>query len=110
MNEPAFFTYVAHVLVPTLRPGDIVILDNLSAHKSPRVEAVVRSAGAYLVFLPPSRRTTIRSSSAGPASSGVCAKPKLVPSIPCLRRFGSLCCKSRRRMRLGGLVGWVSST
>lgn len=53
MDEQAFFTYVAHVLVPTLRPGDIVILDNLSAHKSPRVEAVVRSAGAYLVFLPP---------------------------------------------------------
>jgi transposase len=53
MDEQAFFTYVAHVLWPTLRRGDIVILDNLSAHKSARVEALIRAAGAYLVFLPP---------------------------------------------------------
>lgn len=53
MDQQVFLTYVTHVLVPTLRPGDIVILDNLGAHKSAAAETIVRSMGAYLVFLPP---------------------------------------------------------
>jgi transposase len=41
------------VLVPDLRPGDVVIMDNLSSHKGPRVRALIEAAGATLLFLPP---------------------------------------------------------
>ena len=53
INQDAFKAYVARVLVPELRPGDIVILDNLSSHKGPKVRALIEAAGASLVFLPP---------------------------------------------------------
>ena len=49
----AFEAYVEHVLLPTLRPGDILVLDNLQPHKSPRVAEWIRQAGAELWFLPP---------------------------------------------------------
>ena len=41
------------VLVPTLRPDDVVIMDNLSSHQGPRVDDRIKSAGARLLFLPP---------------------------------------------------------
>ena len=53
MNRIIFDVYVETQLVPVLRPGDVVILDNLAAHKSPRAEALIRAAGAWLLFLPP---------------------------------------------------------
>lgn len=53
INRAAFETYVEKVLVPDLRPGDIVIMDNLSSHKGPRVRAKIEAAGAELHFLPP---------------------------------------------------------
>ena len=40
-------------LAPTLRPGDVVILDNLSSHKSEKAKAIVRQRGAWFLFLPP---------------------------------------------------------
>ena len=49
----AFRAYVEQVLVPTLRPGDTVILDNLSAHKGPAVRQAIEATGATLLFLPP---------------------------------------------------------
>jgi transposase len=49
----AFDAYVEHVLVPSLRRGDIVVLDNLAPHKSPRAAEQIRQAGAELWFLPP---------------------------------------------------------
>lgn len=52
-DRPAFEAYVERVLLPTLRPGDIVVLDNLKPHQSPRVAEWVRQAGAELWFLPP---------------------------------------------------------
>jgi transposase len=48
----SFRTYVEKVLLPTLRPGDIVVLDNLGSHKSKAVRQLIRSAGAKLFFLP----------------------------------------------------------
>ena len=48
-----FCAYVEHVLVPTLSPGDIVILDNLSAHKNAKARELIESAGAQICFLPP---------------------------------------------------------
>ena len=47
-----FQIYVEKVLLPTLRPGDIVIMDNLGSHKGKAVRRLIRSAGAKLIFLP----------------------------------------------------------
>jgi putative transposase len=41
------------VLVPTLKPGDVVVMDNLGSHKSKAVRRAIRKAGAHLLFLPP---------------------------------------------------------
>jgi transposase len=53
VNRVAFETYVAEVLVPELRPGDVVVMDNLSSHKGPRVREMIEAAGAGLRYLPP---------------------------------------------------------
>ena len=53
INGEAFRTYVEAELIKTLKPGDIVILDNLGSHKGKEVRAMVRKAGAKLLFLPP---------------------------------------------------------
>jgi transposase len=53
MNGTAFLAYVQQVLVPELKPGDIVIIDNLSAHKGCQVRDVIEAAGARLLYLPP---------------------------------------------------------
>ena len=53
MNGPAFLAYVEQVLAPTLRPGDIVIMDNLPAHKPTAVRQAIEETGAELRFLPP---------------------------------------------------------
>jgi transposase len=53
VNRLAFEAFVARVLVPQLRPGDIVVLDNLSSHKGPKVAALLRAAGADVLYLPP---------------------------------------------------------
>jgi transposase len=53
INRTAFETYVERVLVPELKPGDIVIMDNLSSHKGPRVRELIEAAGASLRYLPP---------------------------------------------------------
>ena len=53
INRDAFTTYVARVLVPELRPGDIAIMDNLASHKAPAVRQAIEAAGATLLFLPP---------------------------------------------------------
>jgi transposase len=53
MNRSAFLAYVSRVLVPELKPGDVVILDNLPAHKGRRVREAIEAAGASLRYLPP---------------------------------------------------------
>jgi transposase len=53
MNGTVFRAYVEQVLVPTLSPGDIVVMDNLPAHKAESVRAAIAAAGASLRFLPP---------------------------------------------------------
>jgi len=53
INGEWFEAYVAQVLVPTLKPGDVVILDNLSSHKRPAAREMIKAAGARMVFLPP---------------------------------------------------------
>jgi transposase len=53
MNRLIFETYVETQLAPALKPGDVVILDNLPAHKSAAAEKTIRARGAWLLFLPP---------------------------------------------------------
>ena len=53
LDNPTFLAYVEQVLLPTLRPGDVVVLDNLAMHKQPEVRAAIEGAGAQLRFLPP---------------------------------------------------------
>jgi transposase len=53
MNGNAFLAYTEQVLAPTLKPDDIVVLDNLSAHKVPGVREAIEATGARLLYLPP---------------------------------------------------------
>ena len=53
IDTSSFFAYVEQVLVPTLRPGDVVVLDNLPVHKQPEVRVAIEAVGAQLRFLPP---------------------------------------------------------
>ncbi|GAA0332278.1 hypothetical protein GCM10009087_48120 [Sphingomonas oligophenolica] len=53
MNRMIFETYVETQLAPTLSAGDVVILDNLSSHKSEKAKAILKARGAWFLFLPP---------------------------------------------------------
>lgn len=64
INGQCFRAYVEQVLVPTLKAGDIVIMDNLGSHKSAAVRQLIEAAGARLRFLPPSQTATMASSGA----------------------------------------------
>jgi transposase len=53
INRDAFEVYIEKVLIPDLRPGAIVVMDNLSSHKGPRVRHMIEASGASLLYLPP---------------------------------------------------------
>src|SRR5207244_13364219 len=53
IDNASFLAYVEQVLVPTLRPGDVVVLDNLAVHKQADVRTAIERVGAHLRFLPP---------------------------------------------------------
>ncbi len=53
MNAAAFRAYVEQVLAPTLNPGDIIVMDNLPAHKGAAVRTLIEARGASLLLLPP---------------------------------------------------------
>ena len=53
MDGQAFEAYVTQVLVPTLKPDDIVVMDNLAAHKRAEIVLAIEAAGARLIYLPP---------------------------------------------------------
>ncbi len=53
INGASFLAYVRQFLVPTLTPGDVVIMDNLGSHKGQAVRRAIRAAGAHLLFVPP---------------------------------------------------------
>ena len=53
INGASFTAWIEQLLGPTLAPGDIVIMDNLSSHKNPAVRAAIRARGARLLYLPP---------------------------------------------------------
>jgi transposase len=53
IDNPTFLAYVEQVIVPTLQPGDVVVLDNLTLHKQLEVQVAIEQVGASLRFLPP---------------------------------------------------------
>lgn len=53
MDGEVFAIYVQRVLVPTLRAGDVVVMDNLTAHKRPQIKRMIEAAGARVLYLPP---------------------------------------------------------
>ena len=53
VDTGAFLAFAEQCLAPALRPGQVVVMDNLAAHKSPRVAELVEAAGARVVYLPP---------------------------------------------------------
>lgn len=53
IDNASFLAYVEQILVPTLRRGDVVVLDNLAVHKQPEVRHAIEAVGAQLRFLPP---------------------------------------------------------
>lgn len=52
-TREVFLAYLRQVLVPTLKPGDVVVMDNLSAHKVPGVREAIAAVGASVLYLPP---------------------------------------------------------
>ena len=80
MDGVSFLAYVEQILVPTLQPGDIVIADNLPAHKVDGVQAAIEAAGAALWFFPPDSPYFDPSSYALPSSKPCSAPPGAGPS------------------------------
>lgn len=80
INGQRFRAYVEQQLVPVLKPGDIVVMDNLGSHKSAAIRQMIRSAGARLWYLPPYSPDLTRSSRPSPRSSTGCEPPKSEPS------------------------------
>ena len=83
MTRAIFIEYLRQCLVPTLKPGDIVVMDNLPAHKGQIVQQIIAAAGAELRYLPPIPPISIRSSRPSPSSNPTCAKPSNDQSTPC---------------------------
>lgn len=84
MNGVAFKAYVEQVLVPTLTPGDMVVMDNLPAHKADGIRQAIETAGRTLLYLPP------YSPDFNPIENASCSKFKALlrtrpnaPSAPC---------------------------
>ncbi len=83
INGDWFEAYVGQVLVPDLRRGDAVIMDNLSSHKRASVSDLIEAAGARLMFLPPYSPDFNRSKKRSPTSRPCSARPASGPSPGC---------------------------
>lgn len=91
MDRRIFETYVETQLAPTFQPGDVVILDNLPAHKSAAAETAIRAKGAWLLFLPPYTPTSIQSRWLSPSSRAL-LRARAVRTIDTLwRAIGEIC-------------------
>ncbi len=73
VNGEAFRTYVEHLLLSTLSPGDVLVMDNLGSNKGQAVRDAIRAAKAHLLFLRPTALTSTPSSRSLPSSSTCCA-------------------------------------
>lgn len=82
VNRAAFDTYIETQLAPTLKRGDIVILDNLAVHKSARAAECLKKVGAWFLFLPAYSPDLTRSRWPSPNSRRISEPPMRGPSIP----------------------------
>lgn len=82
MDCPTFASDVAQCLAPSLRAGEVVVMDNLASHKQAGVRQAIEAAGCDLWYLPPYSPTSIRSKSCGARSRRGCDGSVPVPSIP----------------------------
>jgi hypothetical protein len=80
MTGEWFLAYTQQVLAPTLEPGDVVILDNLRAHKGAGVREAIEAAGAWLMFLQPYSPDLNPIERPSPSSRPCSAKPPPAPS------------------------------
>lgn len=64
-NTLLFESWVEQFLIPELKPGQVIVMDNAAFHKSPRTRALIESAGCKLIFLPPYSQTLIQLRSSG---------------------------------------------
>lgn len=76
-----FLAYLEQVLCPQLQPGQVVIMDNLAAHKVAGVRQLIDATGARLLYLPPYSPTSTRLSKPGRRSSSCCARPRPAPRM-----------------------------
>jgi DDE superfamily endonuclease len=82
INGRRFLASVEQMLVPALKGGDIVVMDNLGSHKSEAIRRAIRAVGAHLFSCRPTRPTSTPSSRSLPSSSTCCAKPPNEASRP----------------------------
>jgi hypothetical protein len=80
INGRSFLAYVEQFLIPTLKPGDIVIMDNLGSHKRQAIRAASRLSAQSSSSCRLTRPTSIRSNRSSPSSKPSCAKPPSDPS------------------------------
>ena len=92
INGVSFQAYIDQVLVPELRPGDIVITDNLGSHKGAGVRAAIEATGANLLYLPP-----YNFENAFSKLKALCARPPNERSMDGGTRSARCCRPSRRR-------------
>jgi hypothetical protein len=80
-TREVFEAYLEHVLAPSLRPGQVVAMDNLSSHKGGRVKELIESRGCELLFLPPySPDLNPIEQAFSKVSRGCCGAPRRVPT------------------------------
>src|SRR5258705_9486895 len=97
-----FLAYVEHLLYPVLKPGDVVVMDNLSAHKPPAVREWIEKAGAEVLYLPPYSPDLNPSRKLGQSSSSCSATSKPEANKHSIRPSPSFCHPSLQTMqRLG---------
>jgi hypothetical protein len=82
INGRSFLAYVKQMLVPTLRPGDIVIMDNLGSHKRQAIAVPFAALAPSSCSCRPTRPTSIRSNRSSPSSRPSCASSTRAPSKP----------------------------
>ena len=82
INGERFLAYVEQFLVPTLNPGDVVILDNLGSHKGKAVRKAIRAVGARLLFLPKYSPDLNPIEQVSPSSRACCERRALAPTTP----------------------------
>jgi hypothetical protein len=82
INGERFLAYVEQFLVPTLKPNDIVVLDNLGSHKGKAVRSAIKAAGGVCCFFPNTRPTSIRSNRSSPRSKASFERPRPERSTP----------------------------